>query len=436
MKRRPHRRLLSALEGVSDPAALAANIGSMTCLALAGAVLNLLVGRIFGFEGLGVFSQALLFFLLLGQLTAGGFAFAALYHFSQNGPDDPDARAYLVAMSLPTCAMGASVAIVLWYSGSAIGSVFGSVAVGKTLPAVGLGVLLFGLNKIWASALNGMQLLKTYAVFQGLRMPLMLLVFLWLVAQGGGITSIGWVFAVSEALLGIGLVAALLANTRRGAIRPRTVLLLIGTEGVRGWRGALIGILADANTKIDLVVLSLLSNDLAVGIYALGGLFADGLRMALAAIQNVINPRVSQVVMSGDWVGYEDLWNNLARLGRIGAATIAILGVGFMLVAVADIMNADQIDVSTWVFGIIGASSVMAAPAIILNQTFTQAGRPGLQTQFFAVIAGGNLCLNIVLVPVFGPVGAAVATAVAEVGQLWLLRSWLNRIFDLPDAVR
>lgn len=424
------QRLRFALSGVSDLTTLAANIGSMAILALSGAALNLLVGRFYGFEGLGIFSLALTFFLILGQVTAGGFAFATLYHFSQTGAANPEARAYLIAMSLPACLVGMVLAILLWHTGPMIGYAFGSDALGQALPAVGIAVLLFGLNKIWASALNGMQHLKTYSIFQGMRMPLMLMMFLLLVARNTDITQIGWVFAYTESLLFIGFVATLLAFTKRGSIAPKTILLFIRTDSARGWRGAFIGILADANTKIDLLVLSLISTDAAVGIYALGGLFADGVRMVLAAVQNITNPRMSQLIVAGDRVGYDELWHNLAWVGRLGAALIVLLSIAFLLLAVPSIMQVDNFILSTWVFAIVGTSIVVAAPAVILNQTFTQAGKPEMQTAYFVAIAGANLCLNFILVPAFGPLGAAAATAVAEAVQLWLLLRWLPKLFD------
>lgn len=424
----PRSKLRAALSGISDPATLLANFGSVTALALAGVVLNLAVGRIYGFEGLGVFSQALIFFLILGQVAAGGFAFAALHHFSVHGARAVQARAYLLAVSAPVALLGTVIALGLWQGAGLIGDLLGSAPLAACLPAVGLAVFLFALNKIGINALNGMSHLKTYALLQGLRMPLMLGAFVILASSGGTNADFGWIFVLSEAVIFCLLIGFLLRYTSGEPLRIARIIALMRETSGRGWRGALIGLLADVNSKVDVLVLGLLLPDKVVGIYALGAMFADGLRMVLAAIQSIVNPRIATYIEAGDKAAFDALWRNLARIVRPLAAGITLCAVLFMIYLVPSILGADDIETSTLVFVIIALASTLVAPAVILNQAFTQGNAPGLQTKFLAVLAGLNLGLNLALIPFFGPVGAAVATAIAEVMQLVLLLRWLPRV--------
>ncbi|MGH1354044.1 MAG: polysaccharide biosynthesis C-terminal domain-containing protein [Thalassovita sp.] len=418
----------AALSTISDPATLLANLGSVAALAIAGVVLNLTVGRVYGFEGLGVFSQALIFFLILGQIAAGGFAFAALYHFSRRGAYAAEGRAYLLATCIPVAAVGAVLALILWQGAGMIGDVLGSAPLAACLPAVGLAVFLFGLNKIGINALNGMSHLKTYALLQGLRMPLMLAAFTALAMGGADAGQFGWIFVASEAVILVLLIGFLWRYTPSVAVSAIEVAALMRETSGRGWRGALIGLLADVNSKVDVLILGLLVSDTVVGIYALGAMFADGLRMVLAAIQSIVNPRIATYIADSDRTAFDALWSTLARMGRAIAALITLIAALFMIYLVPSILGADDIATSTLVFVIIALSSTLAAPAVILNQAFTQGSAPGLQTKFLAVLAGVNLLLNLALIPFFGPVGAAVATAIAEGMQLVLLLRWLPRV--------
>jgi len=416
------------LQQVSDPATLFANIGSVAALAISGVALNLLIGRFYGFEGLGVFSQALLFFLILGQVAAGGFAFAALYHFSRYGALDTGARTYLVATLLPVFVVGALMALLLRHGAPVIGFALDSPELAETMPAVGLGVMLFGLNKVGVHSLNGMEHLKTYAVLQGIRMPIMLLACLVVLNAQGSAGALGWVFVASEAVIFTAMLIILWHYTRGTHLDLGMVPTVMIQENGRGWRGALIGLLADVNSKVDVLMLGLLASDRVVGIYALGAMFADGLRMLLAAIQSVINPRVANYLSNGDIVAFDALYASLATIGRSVSGLALLCGAGLMIYAAPALLGAEDIRSSTEVFLVMGVATTIAAPAVILNQSFTQAGLPGLQTAFLAILAALNLALNATLIPLFGSLGAATATGIAELGQLYLLARWKFRL--------
>ena len=250
-------KLRAALSGISDPATLLANLGSVTALALAGVVLNLAVGRLYGFEGLGVFSQALIFFLILGQVAAGGFAFAALHHFSRYGAEVARERSYVLAVCLPVALIGVLIALGLWQGADLIGAVLGSEALAACLPAVGLAVFLFGLNKVLIYALNGMSHLKTFALLQGLRMPFMLAAFVYLALSGAQTERFGWIFVASETLLFMLSLGFAWCYTPRETVRVPQIISMLRETGRRGWHGAFIGLLSDVNSKIDVLVLGM-----------------------------------------------------------------------------------------------------------------------------------------------------------------------------------
>lgn len=407
----------------------------MGALALAGVGVNLLIGNLYGFQGLGAFSQALLFFLILGQTSAGGFAFATLYQLSLSKADTSNMRNYFLAMCLPVLVIGGVQALVLWQGAALIGQVFGSKALAAMLPAVGLGAWFFGINKVGACALNGLSHLKTYALIQGARMPLMLMAVGWLAISDAELADLGWVFVASEVVISGLLLFVLWLYLSAGPVSLAKMSSILVVESGRCWRGSLIGLLSDLNTKIDLLVLSLLASDTIVGIYALGGMFADGLRMVLAAIQNIVNPQVASIVSDGDRRAYDSLFSTLAKFGPVLSSVVLLCGAVVMFYLAPVIFGAEDTSTSLWVFLIIGGSVLVAAPAIILNQTFTQSGHPVLQTKYFTVIASINLLLNFALIPFFGPIGAAVATAAAEICQLFLLRRWSSRLFCTPESL-
>lgn len=421
----------AAPRGLTVDAALITNLASVGSIGVAGILLNIGVARIYGLDGLGVFSLALTIFLILGQLAAGGFAFSTLYHFSTQGPDHPDRRAYLLAMATPVFATGALGALGLWLAADLAAMIFRNERIALILPLVGLATLFFGLNKVVFMALNGMGHLKAFALLQGARLPLMLFALIGLVSTGQPVTALGWLFVASEVTLFLLASAVFILVTAGSRFDLQTALSIFRGEGAQGWRGFLIGLLADVNTRVDILVLSVFLTDRLVGVYAFGALLVDGLRMVPAAVQNVINPRLALLIAGRDQEGLIDLYRRLARYGRPVVFLLAAACLMFILEVAPGLMNVADNRQSALVFTAIALGLVAASPAIALDLTFSQAGAPGLQTRFFGLLVSTNLALNIMLVPWLGLIGAALATAFVDVLRWGLLHQMSCRHLGL-----
>lgn len=69
------------------------------------------------------------------------------------------------------------------------------------------------------------------------------------------------------------------------------------------------------------------------------------------------------------------------------------------------------------------AGLVAASPWLPFNQVLVMGGRPGWHTIYILVAVAANIALNLLLIPYYGLVGAALATAIALLGAgLWLSR--------------
>ena len=418
--------------GLFDGGAVIANIGSVGVIGIAGFALNLCMARFYGLEGLGVFSQALAIFLILGQACAGGFAFSTLHHFSNVGPRSPDARFHILGATLPVALVGTMIAFALWLFADGIGWILGSETVAAILPLVGIATLLFGLNKVGGMALNGMGHLKAFALTQAIRLPLMLTALFVLVWREAPLQNIGWIFVTSELILLVIIIGFLVGWTPSTSFSFQKIASVMQRESHRGWRGFMIGLLADINTRVDILVLSVFLSDRLVGIYAFGALMAEGVRMLPTALQNVVNPKLPSLIADRSREGLADLYRRLARYGRPVLLLAAAFGIVFILLIAPGLMNFDDNRQSALVFTVIALGIVAAAPAIALDQIFSQAGAPGLQVRFFGLLVGANLALNLALVPLLGMVGAALATATVEGLRRSLLNRLLTRHLGLP----
>jgi O-antigen/teichoic acid export membrane protein len=61
----------------------------------------------------------------------------------------------------------------------------------------------------------------------------------------------------------------------------------------------------------------------------------------------------------------------------------------------------------------------------------SQTGFPGSQTIFFFLIFATNLLLNLAFIPIFGIYGAAIATSIASVLQVFYLKFFAAKIIKI-----
>jgi len=66
-----------------------------------------------------------------------------------------------------------------------------------------------------------------------------------------------------------------------------------------------------------------------------------------------------------------------------------------------------------------------------LQMMLNQVGAPGYQTLFIALIFATNVVLNLVLIPMIGMLGAAIATSVSFSSQVLYLKMLVRRVVGI-----
>ncbi len=182
---------------------------------------------------------------------------------------------------------------------------------------------------------------------------------------------------------------------------------------------------ADAlDTRVDAILVGVLLNPLAVGFYTLAKQIADFTIVPVQAIDTTLAPRMGERKASGNL-------ESAARIYEIALKHVLLLylpaGVGLALVAEPAIR---------YVFGTgyVGAVPVLRAfGAFVLVSSINRLTTNSLdylgRGRERALVNGGtsvsNFGLNILLIPLFGVVGAAIATVITHsayaIGNLYFI---------------
>lgn len=422
---------------------LAHNIGAtfvrQILAALLGLITTMVIARVYGPSGNGTFVVALLLPSILATFLNLGVASANVYYL---GSKQTNARQLFNANLRIFAVVGA------------LGLLIGAIALAwkaeQFFPGVDPFILWFALATFPVSLLNN----YLHSLFQGLQAfhrynilaiiqpsVLLLLVGLITVLGNRGITLLvcAQMFAQIVVLaLGIYWLMPLLGKKDL----PLSYKPLIHKTIGYGWKAHLSNIIAFANYKADVFLVNLFLGPTSVGIYVISVALVERLWLFSQAVSTVLLPRLAE--LSSD----ENTRRQLTPLIARWVLLITLL-FSFVLAVVASPLitglfgaGYDEALLPLWILlpGIVATST-----SRVLANDIAARGRPELNMYTSVVVVAVNIIGNIILIPLYGLLGAAAATTIAYVLNL-LLRlviycrftgtRWFNSLIVKPSDFR
>jgi O-antigen/teichoic acid export membrane protein len=393
---------------------LAWNALSLVFLAISGVALNLAIGRVYGAAALGTFNIAFALFIFASQIATFGLQYSALRYVPTVANDSLELRK-IVYGGLAACVTVATlVTVIALLATPLISRLFPRVpdlSLAWALAAPGL--LPFAINKYLLGVLNGLQMMRAFAVFQSARFVFILLglvVMVFAEAPGAWLTAILW---VAESLL-----TAVLARFVMRKVAPLSPAQARaeGIEHLRfGVRVFPAGMVAELNTRVDVLMIGALMNDKAAGIYTIAALIFEAALQVVVVVRNNLNPRIARDLASGrrDEILRASRWLALSFTPLLAlCATLAC--VLFPHVAPLLFSGNDFDQVREPLFWLMLALPLAGAPlcyALVLSI----AGFPLWQSAYMLAALAASILFNALLIPPLGLSGAAIAMGASTV---------------------
>jgi len=378
--------------------------------AVSGLVFLLICATYLGMAGLGVVNQVMALYVILGQVAVGGIQFSALQTASDPTLDDDDRRAAIWAAIVMATFWGVGVAVVAYVGSEIAGQVFSSPQVGEGLAHVAPALAFFALNKTAASALNGLNRMRRFALQMGLR-AILLAAFAWLlVATGAGPVE------VCQAFLGAELLLTLFLLSQIFVIVGRAHLTMLAPQRLArhlsfGLRGLWSGLAYEMNVRLDVLMIGLFLNDAAVGLYGLVAQLAEGFFNILVVLRNQLAPMVSRLAASGNVMALRGLAFRLLTIVVPSAALVASVGTALYAPAVALVLPGQGYEAGTSLLAILLLGLVINAWIMPLETLLVVSGNPGLYSLMMLGVVLTNTIANLLLIPFLGVNGSALATS-------------------------
>lgn len=393
-------------------------------VALLGAVglgLNFLIAAWWDAAALGVFNLVTIAFFVFAVVGACGIQFSVLRDVAANVEDRAVVSAVVVGALVPGVVLAAAATGLWLLARGPISQLHGSRAVAEGMLWATPGLFCFAVNKILLGVVNGLRRMRAYAAYTSLRYLL--------IGAGLGISRavdlhpdhlpVIWTLAEGTLLLVLTVELFATVSVRRCAGWRRWMREHLGY----GLRGVTATLVQEINSKLDVWMLGAagIGKDI-IGVYSLASALNEGATQFSVVVQNNLNPVIARGLAEQRHEDVQDLARRTRRWFVPVMAGSCMLGALLYPVIVPRLVGDETFAAGTAPFAILMAGLALASPYLAFNQILLMAGKPGWYTGFVAVVVGVNFVANLMLIPRLGPIGAAMATAIAVIASAVLTR--------------
>ena len=376
--------------------------GARTISLIAGITTSIILARLLGPEGKGVYTIAALLPALIVTFANLGIGPATVYYVARGRylRQEIVGNNIVSALVIGTLGVLGGLIVVLFFQKN----VFPGVAQGYLLLALALipGSLLFSYLQ---TILLGAQRFKEYNLI-ALIQPLLFLAFiviaLWILKTG----IVGALVAGVSAWLLTDIVLLLWVRKVAGGVSFKLNLTYLRKASIYGIQAHLGNILAFLNYRIDIFLVNGFLGPTAVGFYSIGVGLVEKLWLLPQAASTVLFPRVAAET---DEQRSKDFTPLVARtvlwVTALGALVILLLSRWLIILLYSTAYLPSVKPLQFLLPGIVALSV-----AAVLANDIAARGRPILNTYAGAAGLVTNVVLNLLWIPRYGIAGAAAAS--------------------------
>ena len=196
---------------------------------------------------------------------------------------------------------------------------------------------------------------------------------------------------------------------------------------------ALLGGVGILNTQIDILMLGVLSDSDQVGLYRVAVLGAALVAFGLQAANVVLPTLFARLQAQDDQAQLQSLVTLSSRLILLGALPDAVVLWAFGVFLITLVFGGEFAPAYE-PMAVLVAGELMGASLGSMGFLLSMSGKESQALRVLMVCAVFNVLLNLILIPLFGMMGAAAATAIGQVLRLVLLYRLVTSALQLSPS--
>jgi O-antigen/teichoic acid export membrane protein len=374
-----------------------------------GLISAVIIARVYGPVGNGIYAIAILLPQLLSTLLNLGIGPANVYFLGSNQvkPDIALRVSYRIFLRLNIIGLFIGFCLLYWQSEVLFPGIE------QNLLYLGLPLFpLILLNGYILSIFHGLQEFKTYNRFLIVQPFLFFLtVVILYIVKSKSIETLVLVYLLTHFFTLI-LMLISIKKINKMPLEASIVSAYQKKAISYGWKSNLSNILAFVNYKADIFLVNFFMNPLSAGIYVIAVTLAEKLWLISSAVCTVLLPRLSE--LSSDEEKRKKLTPLVSRIviaiTLLAATVLALISQPFVL-----IIFGSQYIQSVMPLLVLLPGIVILAVAKVWANDIASRGRPEINTYISIITLISNLIGNLILIPAYGLLGAAMATTISYV---------------------
>lgn len=386
-------------------------------IALAGLVLNILIGRYYSSDELGVFNQAWAIYIFISQFSVWGIHLSLLNKTSLLDHNNSKLQLIITSGIYSTLIVSFLIFLIALIIVPIGLPYFNSSELNSAWRSCSWGLVFFSLNKSIFSILNGLKYMSKFAFLTTLRGIALIVVSMWLIHLDTKGAQMASVFAWSELIVftvGIFYVVRYI-NFRKFYKYEIINHLSFGSKSFMG------GTFIELNSRVDVLILGLMTTDRIVGLYSMAAFVYEGLSQFAIVLRNFVNPDLAKAMALKSKSEFYQLIKHYSLVSFIMFSLMAIVA-WFIYPLYIEFVVANLIYLdSKPMLMIMLIGLVLASPLLPFNLLFIQSNQPMRFTIYQGLIILVNALVCILFINTYGGMGAAYGVAISIVFAQFLL---------------
>jgi stage V sporulation protein B len=390
--------------------------------------ITIFLGRLLGADDLGLYRMVFSIYNIAVLFVGIGIPAAMIKFIAENKEDHDSVKSTYSTCLISLLVIGVAIVPVFYAFSGIFAETFSMPELEGLIKITAFVFPFWMLFDTTLGLLNGLRMMKDYAFGQITQATLMVLSTILFLYLGFGVT--GAVYAILFSYI---VTSLLLVYRARAFIKTGIADFFQRMKGITSF-GSQIMIANAVNTinyQADVVFVGyfLLASD--VGYYAVAASLSRLLWVLPQSIQRITYPSLSEYWASNNHVLFNEVVNKSIQYTAC-ILTPMVLFVMFYSQDIIELTMGEGFEASVVpLLILLVGGSINAIIQRPIGSILYAIGLPTLNLKIFSSIAIFNIILNIMLIPLFGIIGAALATSITLLLLTTLVMYFAQRIADV-----
>ncbi|MBM2821046.1 MAG: hypothetical protein HW405_806 [Candidatus Berkelbacteria bacterium] len=383
------------------------NVLSLGFLGMVGILLNIIIAKFYGSKGLGTFNEVYAIYIISSQFAVGSVHLSIQKYIPAYLTSKNERNKLISSGIILTIIFSIFISTMVFFSRNLWGIWFKNDQVSLGVALVAFGLIGFALNKSMLAVLNGFRLMRVFALFSALRYFFIVLSVVILAILKFPLGVLPLSFTIAESVLFI-LIFIYTLRLFKPVIKDLKHWLykhLLFT-----YKSLLGNVLLDINTRVDILVLGFFVLPSQVGIYSFAALLVEGIGQLLSGVLKFnVNPILAKFSDQKRSIQMEHFVRRGIKLTYVYFLILTAVLVVLYPIFIKLFLGPEFYP-SVWVFSILMIALAFSSGYQPFQMLLAQTGFPALYSWSILIVFIVNLVGNIILIPLFGIYGSAIAT--------------------------